>query len=181
MSLFGVTSNAQFRAGVSSGQIWTSSTLPSGVFPLMMRTSAAPRSSMGISATAVIKGKVERRGGERHIKRNAVVVRRQCLEIGTDLVGSVAPAGNPVRADDDDVHLPVLHEMPARIVRDQRVGHAVPGELPRREACTLIAGTGFVDPHMHGKPRVMCRVHGGQGRTVIDEGQPARSCNASGC
>ena len=64
--------------------------------------------------------------------------------------------------------------MPARIVRDQRVGHAVPGEFPRREACTLVTGTGFVDPHMHGKARVVRRVHGRQGRPVVHEGQPAR-------
>ena len=101
-------------------------------------------------------------------------MRRQSLEVGTDLVGSVAPAGNPIRADDDDIHLPVLHEMPARIVRDQRMGHAVPGELPRREACTLVTGTGFVDPHMYGKARVVRRVHGRQGRPVVHEGQPAR-------
>lgn len=57
-------------------------------------------------------------------------MRRQSLEVGTDLVGSVAPAGNPIRADDDDIHLPVLHEMPARIVRDQRMGARRAGRAP---------------------------------------------------
>lgn len=74
MSLFGVTSNAQFRAGVSSGQIWDVKHAAVGRFPAHDADFRSSAFFNGDFRHAVIKGKVERRGGERHIKRNAVVV-----------------------------------------------------------------------------------------------------------
>ena len=63
--------------------------------------------------------------------------------------------------------------MPAGAIDDHRVGHAVAGKLPRREAGALIARPGLVDPDMHRDPGVMGHVDGRQRGTVIHRRQPS--------
>ena len=76
-------------------------------------------------------------------------MRRQRLEVGPDLVGDVPGPRDPVGANDREVDPPVLHQMPARIVADNRVRHPVLTELPRSQRRTLIARPRLVDPDMH--------------------------------
>ena len=55
-------------------------------------TSSALRCSIGISATPSVTVKSMRRRRQRHIERHAVVLGRERLEIGADLVADVAVA-----------------------------------------------------------------------------------------
>ena len=116
---------------------------------------------------------VESARGEGHVEGHPVVAGRQGLEIGADLVGHVAGAGGAVGADDDDVHQAVLHEVPSGVVGDQRVGNAVLGQLPGRQAGALVERTGLVDPDVNRYAAIMGGVNRGGGRTVFDAGQPA--------
>ena len=80
--------------------------------PVMFRTSSAPRSSMGMPR-AVIAGAsrcVESRAARRRTARRCR--RGERLQIGADLVGDVAVGGDAVGADDAEIDLPALHEMP---------------------------------------------------------------------
>ncbi len=71
--------------------------------------------------------------GQRDIERDAIVERGERLEISANLVGNIAVAGCPVGARDYDVDLAVLHQVPAGVIDDQRVGHVVPREFPGGE------------------------------------------------
>ena len=97
-------------------------------------TSAAARSSIGISATPsdTVQSIVE--DGQRDPERHVVVVRRQRLQVGADLVGDVAGARDAVGADDHQIDLAVLHQMPAGIVGDHGVRARRAGRVPRRSA-----------------------------------------------
>src|SRR5436190_302898 len=75
--------------------------------------------------------------------------RRERLEIGADLVRHIALRGDAVGADDRDVDLVVLHQVPAGIVRDHGVRNAVLAELPGGERSALIARARLVDPDMN--------------------------------
>src|SRR5665809_7787 len=64
--------------------------------------------------------------------------------------------------------------MPTGIVGDERVRHAVRAKLEGGERGALIAGPGLVHPHMHFDAFVMGAVDGGERRSPIDGGEPAR-------
>ena len=66
----------------------------------------------------------------------------------------------------------VLHEMPAGIVGDHRVGDAVLAQFPGGQSRALVQGPGFVHPHMHIDAAVKGGIDRGGGRAVFDAGQP---------
>ena len=82
--------------------------------------------------------------------------------------------GHTVRADEYDIHQAVLHQMPAGIVRDHGMRHAVAAEFPRGERGALIARPCFIDIDVNGNACVMRGVDRGGGGTDIDSRQPAR-------
>ena len=100
-------------------------------------------------------------------------MRGQSLEVGADLVGGVPRARHPVRADDREVHLAVLHQVPAGIVADDGVRHAVLAQLPRGECRTLVARTGLVHPDVQVEPGIMSGVDRRQRGAPIDGREPA--------
>ena len=122
---------------------------------------------------AVVERPVDRRAGQRDIEGHAVVLGRQRLEIGADLVADVAARRRPVRADDAEIDLAALHQMAAGIVDDHRVRHAVAAQLPSGQRGALVARTGLVDPDMHRHPGVARLEDRRQRRAPIDRRQPA--------
>ena len=131
----------------------TVSIRPSAVRPVMVVTSSAPRSSIGISATPSDHRPVDGRGGQRDIERHAIVVRRERLQIGADLVATSPVRGDAVGADDREIDHAVLHQMAAGIVGDHGVRHAVLAELPGGERGALVARPRLVDPDMDAECR----------------------------
>src|SRR5690606_11152201 len=95
---------------------------------------------------AVLDRPVDAGVGQADIERHPVVVRRQRLEVGADLVADVAAARGAVGAGDAQVDLPALHQVTAGIVGDHGVRHAVLAELPGGQAGPLVARPGLVDP-----------------------------------
>ena len=111
---------------------------------------------------------------QRDIERHLIGVGGQRLQIGADLVAHITRRRRAVRADNAHIDLPVLHQMPARIVRDHRMRNAMRAEFIGCERCALIARARFVDPDMHGNTGIMRHIDGCQRRAPIDTGQPAR-------
>ena len=122
---------------------------------------------------AVLKAPVDGRERQRHEERDVVVARGERLEIGADLVGDVAGRRGAVGADDAEIDLSLLHQMPAGIVGDQRMRHAMRAELERGERSALIARPRLVDPHMQVDALVERAVDRRQRRAPIDAGEPA--------
>ena len=93
----GVTSKAGFAAGVPAGATRTACAVPVRVAG---RARASPRpasrSSIGISAHAVVERPVDARGGHAGVERHAVVARRERDQVGADLVAHVAARGRAV-------------------------------------------------------------------------------------
>ena len=66
----------------------------------------------------------------------------------------------------------MLHEVPAGIVGDEGVGHAVAGKLPRGEQ-SLVARARLVHPDVDGNALVVRHEDGGRDRAPVDGGHPA--------
>ena len=122
---------------------------------------------------AVGDGEVDRRRRQRHVKWHVVVVRRERLEIGPDLVADVAVGGDAVGADDDEIDQPVLHQVAAGIVGDHRVRHAVLAELPGGERSALIARPGLVGKDVNGNALIVRQIDRRRRGADIDRREPA--------
>ena len=142
--------------------------------PAIVVTSSADRSSIGMPSGASVDRPVDRRRGRRDVERNAAVARRQRLQVRADLVDHVAGRRRPVGADEDDVDLAPLHQVPARVVDDHRVRDAVRAQLPRGQRRALVARARLVDPHVNRNTRVVRRVDARQRRAPVDRREPAR-------
>ena len=97
---------------------------------------------------AVDDREIDRRRRQPDIERHAVVLGGQRLQVSADLVADIALRGDAVGADDDDIHLPVLHQVPAGIVGDHGMRNAVLAEFEGGERGALIARPRLVDPDM---------------------------------
>ena len=168
----GVTSKAGLAARVPSGASRTRAGVPSASTPLICVTSSAARSSISIARPA-LERPVDGAGRCGDIERHVVVGGRQRLQIGADLVAGVAACGDAVGADQAEIDLAVLHQMAAGIVGDQRVRHAMAGQLPGREAGALVARPRLVDPDMHRDAVIMRAVDDAERRAPVDAGDPA--------
>ncbi len=127
----------------------------------------------GDLASAVGQVPIKRAGRQGHIKRDAIVAGGECLEVGADLVGDVAAGRGTIGADDDQVHLPALHEVAAGIVGDDRVADTVPAEFPGGQTGALVERPGLIDPHMEVDSVLDGRVNGRGRRAVFHACQPA--------
>ena len=126
------------------------------------------------SSRRAVDRPVDRRRGRRDVERDAAVARRERLQVRADLVDHVARRRRPVRADQHDVDLPALHQVPARVVDDHRVRDAVRAQLPRGQRGALVARPRLVDPDVNRNARVVRRVDARQRRPPVDRRQPAR-------
>ena len=61
------------------------------------------------------------------------LARGERLKVSADLVGDVAGGRGAVGADDAEIDELLLHEMPAGVVGDEGVRHAVSAKLEGRE------------------------------------------------
>jgi hypothetical protein len=127
----------------------------------------------GDLALSVVERPVDGRGWRGHVEGDFIVDGGKRLEVGADLVGHVAATRNAVGAHDHEIDVALLHELAARIVGDERVGHAVLAELPGREKA-LVAGTGFIDPDVQRCALLERHVDRRERRAVVDGGKPAR-------
>ena len=116
---------------------------------------------------------VQRRCRHGHIKRHPVVECGQRFQIGADLVADIAARGDAVAADEHQVHLTALHQVPARVVSHQRVRHTGLRQFPSGQAGALVAWPCFVHPHMHVDAGCMRLVDRRRGGAPIHGGQPA--------
>ncbi|MGY4283591.1 hypothetical protein ACVWXO_002811 [Bradyrhizobium sp. LM2.7] len=123
-------------------------------------------------ADAVTDGEIDRRRRQRDVERHVIVVRGERLQVRTDLVADVPIGGNAVGADDGEIDHAVLHQMPARVVRNHRVRHAVMTELPRRERGALVARAGLVDPDVDLDAALMRQIDRRGRRAPVDGGEP---------
>ena len=62
--------------------------------------------------------------------------------------------------------------MPAEIIRNHCMRHAMRSELEGRESCPLVARTGLIDPDVDRDTGVVRGINRRRCRTVIDKGQP---------
>ena len=67
----------------------------------------------------------------------------------------------------------VLHEVPADVVDDDGVGHALVGEFLGGQAGTLVARAGLIDPDVNRNPGALGGIDRSGGRAPVGEGQPA--------
>ena len=144
----GVTSKAKLRAGRAVGRELNSIGAPSAPRPLIWVTSRAAALFDRDVTHAVGDAPVDGRRRQGDIERHAIVMRRERLEIGADLVAHVAGARRAVAADDDEIDQPVLHEMAAGVVGDDRMRNLFAQQFEGREARALVARTRLVDPDM---------------------------------
>ena len=146
---------------------------PDAVLPQTSETSSAERCSIGISFRPSWTVQSMVGDGSADIEGHAVVVRRERLEIGADLVADVAIGGGAVGADDHHVDLAALHQMAAGIVDDQRVRHAVAGHLPGGELGTLVARPRLVDIDVDRNAGFRRQIDRRGRGAVVDGRQPA--------
>src|SRR6185503_10113600 len=69
--------------------------------------------------------RIEGRGRRRDVEGQAMPVLQYRNHVSADLVRGVAVHRDTVRADDDDVHFPLAHEVPGHVVRDQGAGDSL--------------------------------------------------------
>jgi len=79
-------------------------------------------------------------------------MRRERLQISTDLVAYIASVRSPVGTDKTEINQTVLHQMPACIVNDQSVRNLMLGKFPGREMRPLITWSCLVHPNMEINP-----------------------------
>ena len=85
---------------------------------------------------------------------------------GPDLVHDVAVARHAIGSRDHHVHHAALNDVTAGVVRDDRMGHTLLRQLPRRQR-TLEPRPGLAHPDVHGDAGARRRVHGcGRGAPV---------------
>ncbi len=107
------------------------------------------------------------------IERHAVIPRGERLEVGANLVGDIAVRGRAVGAGDAQVDLSGLHQVPAGVVRDDGVRHAVRAQFEGGERRALVARAGLVHPDMDGKPGVMRHIDRRERGAPVHAGEPA--------
>ena len=100
-------------------------------------------------------------------------MRGESFEISADLVAHVARARRAVAADDHEIDKPMLHQMAAGVVRDDRMRNAFAEQLKRGEARALIARTRLVDPDMDRNALPRGLVDRRERRSPIDGAEPA--------
>ena len=122
---------------------------------------------------AVVDGPVDRGGGQGHVEGHVVVEGGEGLEVGADLVAHIAAAGGAVGAHDHRIHLAVLHQVTAGVVHDHGVGHPFLAQFVGGEAGALVAGAGFIHPHMDLQAGAVGLVNGRESRAPVHRGQPA--------
>ena len=120
----------------------------------------------------VVDGPVDGRRRHGRVEGHAVVVGGKRLEVRADLVGHIAAGAHAICAHQHEVDVPVLHQVTARVVDDQRVRHTVRGQLPRRQQ-PLAAWPRLVDPHVDRDRRVVRLVDRRQGGAEVDRRDPA--------
>ena len=81
--------------------------------------------------------------------------------------------GGAVGADDAEIDQFFLHQMPAGIVGDQRMRHAMRAKLERRERSALVARPRLVHPHMDFDALVMRAIDRRKRRAPVDASEPA--------
>ncbi len=91
--------------------------------------------------------------------------------VSADLVGGVAVGGDAVRPQDDQVHLPLVHQGGRGPVGDEGVGNPQLAQLPGGEPGPLEEGPGFVHPHGKALAGLPGGPHDPQGGAVGPGGQ----------
>ena len=141
--------------------------------PVISVTSAASRCSIGISATPsatvqsiVVDGIATQNGTL--LSWAASAFRYVPILLATSPARVTRSVPTITRST-----IAVLHQMPAGVVGNHGVRHAMPAEFPGSERRTLIARPGFVHPDMQVDPRVVRRVDWRKGGAPIDGRQPA--------
>src|SRR5690606_6671594 len=114
----------------------------------------------GNLANTVVDGPVDGAGGQSHIERHIIVMRRQRLQIGADLVADIPRCGGPVGTDNHHVDPAMLHQVPSGIVDDEMMRNTVAVHLPACELSALVARAGLVDPDMEGNTGPSSLIHG---------------------
>ena len=161
------------RAGEPSGVTCTSATRAVGCAAADVGHFSGASFLDGDLAHAVGKAPVDGRGGQGDIEGHAIVMRRQRLEIGADLVADVAGARGAVGADDGQIDQPVLHEMAAGVVGDHRMRHPFAQQFESGEARALIARARLIDPDMDRDSGARRLVNRRQRRAPVDGREPA--------
>ncbi len=105
MSSCGVTSKAGFQTATPSGAVRTP--------PTWVTSSGCPL--LDGDRAAVGERRIDRGEGGGDVEGDPVRPGEDRQAVGPDLVGRVAVGGDPVRADDDQIDFPLLHQKPAML------------------------------------------------------------------
>jgi len=103
-----------------------------------------------------------------------IISRCKSFQVGSDLIGHITCNGSSVTSYDAQINHPVLHQMAACIIGNNRMGNTFLSQFPGSEACSLIPGPCFIHPNMYFYTLFKSLVYGRCGSTPIDAGQPSR-------
>ena len=110
---------------------------------------------------------------QRHPERQAIVACRQRLQIGADLIRHIALPRHPISADNANIHQPMLHQMPAGIIRHHGMRHAMRAQFKGGQGRALVARPGLIHPDMHIQPGIKGLINRAERRAEIHRCQPA--------
>src|SRR5450755_578693 len=130
------------------------------------------RSLLDGDIAAMVEGPIDGAEWKRHIERHTTIARGKGLKIRAHFVAHIARCGGSVTADDNHIHLALLHEMTAEIIGDNGVRHAVRSKLKGRQRRTLVAWPGLVHPYMDLIASIMRHVDRRKRRAPISSGKP---------
>src|SRR4029077_8528577 len=106
------------------------------------------------------------------VKRNAVGLRGQRLQICSDLICDISRVRGAGGPDNYQIDFAALHQMARRAVCDQRVRHTVLAQFPRSEFRALISRSRFSHPHMQWQAAVVRGVDRRSRGAVINKCEP---------
>ena len=123
---------------------------------------------------AVGRREIHGAGRGADVERDAVTGREDGQGVGPDLVRRIAVRRDPVRPDEDDVHLAAGHQVARGHVGDERVRDAGLGQLPGGQPRALEIGPGLVDPDVDGPVGVVGRLDDPERGPELAAGQRPR-------
>src|ERR1700722_16757232 len=122
---------------------------------------------------AVMNRPVDRGMRQSDIEGHVIGFGGERFQIGADLVGGVAARGDAIGADDAEVDAPMLHQMAAGIVGDDRMRHAMLAEFEGGQRGALIARPRLVDKDMDRHAAIMRNIDRRGRGAPVDSGEPA--------
>ncbi len=119
------------------------------------------------------EAQIESAGRRGHVERDSVRLSQEGDAISADLVGRIAVGGDPIRSDDDDVNLSLLHHLGGHVVADENRVDAALVQFPSGESRSLKERPSFIGKDPKAPASLGGGEENGQGGAVVGRGQSA--------